>query len=206
MSAIKRFHCKYFTSLLTAAGSNSLTVKLITNANLVIFFNKVFFGKTFNFIIVQLLLYPDFSGKITKQDQNCKVYRFVWSEYISKTDAVLDYLPTSSYAKFVGYHEHPKSKKQLLWCMIWQILFTKRKPLQREDRSVQTMPYKLKLNTKTERYPTMSFMAIRFKERNLQRRIWNCVKMAKIAIWQISISKGVNVFENTPFKDRREEF
>ena len=71
---------------------------------------------------------------------------------------------------------------------------------------MQTMPYKLKLNTKTGRYPTMSFMVIRFKERNLQRRIWNCVKIPKIEIWQISVSKGVNVFQNTPFKDRREEF
>ena len=49
----------------------------------------------------------------------------------------------------------------------------------------------------------MSFMVIRFKERNLQRRIWNCVKIAKIEIWQISVFKGVNVFQNTPFKDRR---
>ena len=89
--------------------------------------------------------------------------RFVWSEYILKADAVLDNLPASSYAKFVGYHEHPKSKKQLLSCMIEQIPFTKRRPLQRQDRSVQMMPYKLKLNTKIRRYPTMTFMVIRFK-------------------------------------------
>ena len=49
----------------------------------------------------------------------------------------------------------------------------------------------------------MSFIVIRFKERNLQRRIWNCVKIAKIKISQISVSKGVNVFQNTPFKDIR---
>ena len=30
-----------------------------------------------------------------------------WSEYILKTNAVLDYLPANSYAKFVGSHEHP---------------------------------------------------------------------------------------------------
>ena len=51
----------------------------------------------------------------------------------------------------------------------------------------------------------MSFMVIRFKERNLQRRIWNCVKIAKIKISQISVSKGVNVFQNAPFKDGREK-
>ena len=32
-----------------------------------------------------------------------------WSEYILKTNAVLDYLPASSYAKFVGSHEHPEA-------------------------------------------------------------------------------------------------
>ena len=52
----------------------------------------------------------------------------------------------------------------------------------------------------------MSFMVMRFKERSLQRRIWNCVKIAKTDIWQISVSKGVNVVQNRPFKDRREEF
>ena len=61
---------------LTVAGNVSLTVKLLTNANFVNFFKKVFFGKAFKFItwtrsIVQLLLHSDFSGKITKQGQNC---------------------------------------------------------------------------------------------------------------------------------------
>ena len=64
---------------LTVAGNDSLTVKLLTNVNFVILFKKVLFGKAFNFItwtrnIVQLLLQPDFSGKITKQNQNCNFY------------------------------------------------------------------------------------------------------------------------------------
>ena len=61
---------------LTVAGNVSLTVKLLMNVNFVNFFEKVFFGKAFNFItrtrsILQLLLHSDFSGKVTKQGQNC---------------------------------------------------------------------------------------------------------------------------------------
>ena len=32
-----------------------------------------------------------------------------WFEYILKTDAILDYLPASIYAKFVGSHKHPEA-------------------------------------------------------------------------------------------------
>ena len=54
----------------------------------------------------------------------------------------------------------------------------------------------------------MPFMVMSFKERNLQRRIWNCVKpydgsfskIGEIEIWQISVSKGVNLFQNTRLK------
>ena len=57
----------------------------------------------------------------------------------------------------------------------------------------------------------MSFMVMSFKERNLQRRIWNCVKpydgsfskIGEIEIWQISASKRVNVFQNTRLKEIR---
>ena len=57
----------------------------------------------------------------------------------------------------------------------------------------------------------MPFIVMRFKERNLQRRFWNCVrpyngsfsKIVEIEIWRNSDSKGVNVFQNTPFKDIR---
>ena len=34
---------------------------------------------------------------------------FFWPEYILKTDTILDHLSASSYAKFVGSHEHPKA-------------------------------------------------------------------------------------------------
>ena len=34
---------------------------------------------------------------------------FFWSEDILKTDAILDYLPASSYAKSIGSHEHPEA-------------------------------------------------------------------------------------------------
>ena len=51
-------------------------------------------------------------------------------------------------------------------------------------------------------------MLMRFKGRNLQRRIWNCIKpydgsfskIEEIEIWRINISKGVNVFQNTRLK------
>ena len=57
----------------------------------------------------------------------------------------------------------------------------------------------------------MPFIVMRFKERNLQRSFWNFVrpydgsfsKTGEIEIWQISDSKGVNVFQNTSFKDIR---
>ena len=78
------------------------------NVNFIKFFGKIFSFKTWTQKIVQLLFYSDFSGNITKSIQNCKLYRFFWSEYILKTDAVLDHLPASSYAKFVGSHEDPK--------------------------------------------------------------------------------------------------
>ena len=57
----------------------------------------------------------------------------------------------------------------------------------------------------------MPFIVMHFKEGNLQRRSWNCVrpyegsfsKIGEIETSQISDSKGVNVFQNTPFKDFR---
>ena len=57
----------------------------------------------------------------------------------------------------------------------------------------------------------MPFIVVRFKERKLQRRFWNCVrpydgcfsKTGEIEIWQINDSKEVNVFQNIPFKDIR---
>ena len=52
---------------------------------------------------------------------------------------------------------------------------------------MQMIPYKLKLNIKIGRYPTMPFMVMRFKERNLQRRVWNSVKIVEIEILRISV-------------------
>ena len=46
----------------------------------------------------------------------------------------------------------------------------------------------------------MPFMVRRFKERNLQRRIWNCLKIAEIDLWQINVF-WVNVSQNTPFRE-----
>ena len=52
---------------------------------------------------------------------------------------------------------------------------------------MQMIPYKLKLNIKIGRYPTIPFMVIRFKERNLQRRILNSVRIVEIEILRISV-------------------
>ena len=57
----------------------------------------------------------------------------------------------------------------------------------------------------------MPFIVMHFKERNLQRRFWNCVrpydgsfsKIAETEIWRIRDSIEVNVFQNTLFKDIR---
>ena len=57
----------------------------------------------------------------------------------------------------------------------------------------------------------MSFMVMRLKE-EIFRDVFGTVenpydgsfsKIGKIEIWQISVSKGVNVFQNTLFKDVR---
>ena len=42
-------------------------------------------------------------------------------------------------------------QKQLLWCMVWQIPFTKSRPLHREVRTILTIQYKSKFNTKIGR-------------------------------------------------------
>ena len=55
-------------------------------------------------------------------------------------------------------------------------LFYKNRALQRGARTVQTLPYKLKFNTNIGRYPAVPFMVVCFKERNLQKNVWNCVK------------------------------
>ena len=73
---------------------------------------------------------------------------------------------------------------------------------------MQTIPCKLKFNTKIWKYPEMPSMVMSFKERNLQRRIWNCVKpydrsfpkIEDIEISWISVSKGVNIFPNARLK------
>ena len=57
----------------------------------------------------------------------------------------------------------------------------------------------------------MSFMVMRFKKevfRGLFGTVENLYngsfsKIGEIEIWRISVSKGVNAFQNTPFKDVR---
>ena len=102
-------------------------------------------------------------------------------------------------------------QKHLFCCMVQQIPYTKIRPLQRGVRTVQTIPYKLKFNTKIRRYQAMPFMVMRFNERILQIHFWNCVrpydgsfsKTGEIDLCRISDSKGGNIFQNTPFKDIR---
>ena len=128
------------------------------------------------------------------------------SEYILDTDVVLDHLPASSYAKFVRSCEHPEALIALYG--LANSFYKKSRSLQRGVPTVHTIPYKSKFNTKIGRYPAMSFIAMRFKERNLQRHFWTCVrpydgsflKIGEVETWRISDSKGVNVFQSTPWK------
>ena len=125
-----------------------------------------------------------------------------------KTDAVVDHLPASSYAKFVGSHEHPKGVIVLYGLAN---SFYKKQAFTTRGLDSSNDPYKLKFNAKIRRYPAMPFMVMCFKERNLQRTIWNCLKpydgsfskIGEIEIWRISDSKGVSVFPKIPFKDVR---
>ena len=55
--------------------------------------------------------------------------------------------------------------------------FYKKKAFTVKVWTVQTIPYKLKLNRKIRRYPAMLFVVMRFKERNFQRRISNYLKL-----------------------------
>ena len=56
-----------------------------------------------NFYFIQI------SAEISPDKSKTTNFDVFWSEYILKTDAVLDYLPASIYAKFVGSHEHPEA-------------------------------------------------------------------------------------------------
>ena len=55
-------------------------------------------------------------------------------------------------------------QKQLYWCMVQQVPFTKSRSLQQRIETVQTIPYKLKFNSKIARYPAMPFMMMSQKE------------------------------------------
>ena len=96
-----------------------------------------------------------------------------FSKYMLKTDAVVDHLPANSYAKFVGSHEHPKGV--IVLCGLANS-FYKKQAFTTRGLDSSNDPYKLKFNAKIRRYPAMPFMVMRFKERNLQRPIWNCLK------------------------------
>ena len=113
------------------------------------------------------------SAEILPNKSKTANFNVFFSKYILKTDATVDHLPASSYAKFVGFHEHPKAVIALYGlanCFYKKQAFTAR------GLDSANHPYKLQFNTKIRRYPAMPFMVMRFKERNLQRRIWNCLK------------------------------
>ena len=145
-----------------------------------------------------------FSRNITKHVQNYK-FHFVGIHFEDRCSYRLNYLPGSSHAKFVESHEHPKA---LIVLYGLAYFFYKSRSLKRGVRTVQTIPYKLKFDTKIGMYPAMSFVVMCFKEGILQSRFWDCVrpydrsfsKIGEIEIWQISDPKGVNVFQNKPFK------
>ena len=102
-----------------------------------------------------------------------KTTNFNLSEYILKTDAVLNYLPGSSHAKFVESHEHPKA---LIVLYGLAYFFYKSRSLKRGVRTVQTIQYKVKSDTKIGMYPAMPFIVMCFKEGILQSRFKDCVR------------------------------
>ena len=121
-----------------------------------------------NFRFIQI------SAKISPSKSKTAIFNgFFWSEYILKTDAGLNYFSASSYAKFVGFHEHPEALT-VVYGLTYS--FYKKQVFTARVRTVQMILYKLKFNTKFGRYPAMPFIVVRFKERKLQRRFWNCVR------------------------------
>ena len=86
-----------------------------------------------------------------------------FSKYMLKTDAVVDHLPASSYAKFVGSHEHPKGV--IVLCGLANS-FYKKQAFTTRGLDSSNDPYKLKFNAKIRRYPAMPFMVMRFKEKS----------------------------------------
>ena len=120
-----------------------------------------------NFCFIQ------YSAEILPNKSKTANFNGFFSKYILRTDAVVDHLPANSYAKFVGSHEDPKAV-----IVLYSLAnsFYKKQAFTARCLDSANDPYKLKFNTKIRRYPAMPFVAMRFKERNLQRRIWNCLK------------------------------
>ena len=155
-----------------------------------------------NFCFIQI------SAEILPNKSKTANFNGFFPKYILKTNAIVGHLSANSYAKFVGCHEHPKTVIVLYGLAN---SFYKKQAFTVRSLDSANDPYKLKFNTKIRKYPAMPFMVMRFKERNLQRRIWNCLKpydgsfskIGEIEIGRISNSKGVSVFPKTSFKDLR---
>ena len=163
--------------LLIATGNISLTVKFLKNVNFANFLS-VFLAKPVvsqrdgrgvlcNFCFIQI------SAEILPNKSKTANFNGFFSKYILKTDAVVGHLSANSYAKFVGCHEHPKTV-----IVLYDLAnsFYKKQVFTVTSLDSANNPYKLKFHTKIRKYPAMPFMVMRFKERNLQRRIWNCLK------------------------------
>ena len=126
----------------------------------------MFFGKAFSFItwcIVQLLLYSDFSGNITKQVQNNFL---VWIHFKNRCSSRSP--PGSSYVKFAGSREHPKA---VIAVHGLENSLYKKQAFTARGRAVQTILYKLNFSIENGRYQQCrSWWCV------LQRRFWNCAK------------------------------
>ena len=106
-----------------------------------------------NFCFIQI------SVEILPNKSKTANFNGFFSKYMLKTDAVVDHLPASSYAKFVGFYEHSKAviaPYGLANCFYKRQGFTARSLDSAND------PYKLQCNTKIRRYPSMPFMVIPF--------------------------------------------
>ena len=112
--------------------------------------------------IRQLLFYSDSHRKNHQRRPKTHISTFFWFDSIFKNGCSSRSPPESIKVKFVGSHD---IKKQLLYCLVQQILSPKIRV-----RTLRTILYKL--NTEIGRHPAMPFIAMHFKEKNLQRCFW----------------------------------
>ena len=121
---------KYLTSLLLRKWFADS--KVTNEYQLCNFFKTLLFGSAFSFItwkrsIVQILFNSDFSGKITKTRPKLQISKvcLIWIHF----EKPMQFSITSLQVVKPNMWGLTNIQKQLLWYMVWQIPFTKSRPL-----------------------------------------------------------------------------